>query len=249
MSAKENEPLVHSMTPVVKDNGVYTQVINISSQPQSGLVCGEAVKVDTNKRYHLGCTPIDLNSTRVHEWGKRMTVYLNDAMPAGTYSVYYTYRLSDGIWHRMTHIDSGKVAYTTITKTSMGTTVSGTKMVTNKPVRHSYTPQAFQAKKDVYPTNGVSSRVTNFSDSSVKVTLCAEARGNGKKWHLGCIPEKVELNKIWSEGSSINMNVYARSDMPSGTYMVWYTYQDEAGNWHEVVSPDTGRPMRTVLTV
>lgn len=207
-------------------DGLNTHSVNVSSVPQGMLVCGEAW--GNGKSWNLGCT----------KWIDRMTVALRSDMPTGNYSVWFTSQDSSGKWTRIT----SKVM---ITKGGTVSTISSTKT----SLKHAYKP--YQVNKvEGTPSNGVHARVDNFTDRSVKVTLCAEAYGSGKKWHLGCLPQKVELDKVWGGNNwAVDFNVYARPDMPSGVYSVKYTYQDEGGMWHDVMNLDTGTPVTTNLIV
>ena len=171
-------------------------------------------------KWHLGCS----------QWVEGMKAYLRDDMPAGDYTVRFNYKDSSGVWVKVSEVVMVTKSVDVVT-----TTVSATKL------NHAYKP--YQVNKAIH------ARVDNFTDRSVKVTLCAEAVGMGRNWHLGCLPQKVELNRIWSDPWAIDMNVYARSDMPSGVYSVRYTYQDEGGKWHDVKNFETGKSVRTTLSV
>ena len=211
---------------VLVRDGVNTYSVNVPVAPQDKLVCGEAW--GNGKTWNLGCT----------KWIDRMTVTLRSDMPTGNYSVWFTSQDSTGKWMKITSkvmlTKGGTTSVTNTTKTSL---------------KHAYKP--YQVNKvEGTPSNSVHARIDNFTDRSVKVTLCAEAYGSGKKWHLGCLPQKVELDKVWGgDHWAVDMNVYARSDMPSGVYSVKYTYQDEGGKWHNVMNLDTGTPVTSNLVV
>lgn len=211
---------------VLVGDGVNTYSVNVPVVPQDRLVCGEAW--GNGKSWNLGCT----------KWTDRMTVTLRSDMPTGNYSVWFTSQDASGKWSRIT----SKVM---ITKGGNASTTSSTKT----SLKHAYKP--YQVNKVTgNPSNGVHARVDNFTDRSVKVTLCAEAYGSDKKWHLGCLPQKVELDKVWGGSNwAIDFNVYARPDMPLGVYSVKYTYQDEGGKWHDVMNLDTGTPVMSNLVV
>ncbi len=197
--------------------------VSVPSVPQNNLVCAEAWR--NGKDWHLGCS----------QWVEGMKVYIRDDMPAGNYTVRFNYQDSSGVWRKVSEVmvtKSATVAVTTVNKTTLN---------------HAYIPyQINQAAGD--PSNSIHARVDNFTDRSVKVTLCAEAFGMGGKWHLGCLPQKVELDRMWGDNWAIDMNVYATGEMPRGNYSVHYTYQDEGGKWHDVKDM-TGKPVRTTLRV
>ncbi len=208
---------------VAKSANASEIAVSVPSASQNTLVCAEAWRA--GKDWHLGCS----------QWVEGMKVYIRDDMPVGNYTVRFNSQDAAGVWRKVSEVmvtKSATVAVTTVNKTTL---------------KHAYKPyQVNQAAGD--PANSIHARVDNFTDRSVKVTLCAEAVGMGRNWHLGCLPQKVELNKIWSDPWAIDMNVYARSDMPRGNYSVRYTYQDEGGKWHDVKSL-TGTPVRTILSV
>ncbi len=254
LTAQAKDFIMHASTPTSstttdQKTAIHSQVINTSSSHQEVLVCAEAL--GAGKQWNLGCHRVSLNSFFTHKWGERMSVYLTDEMPQGQYSVFFTYQDQEGKWHELKSVETNQKARISVNKgyplSQVQTTPTTTKKVTND-LRHSSVPKQVQAKKDIDPGNSVQTKVVNLKTESTKVLFCAEALGAGKNWHLGCIPEPISLEKVWNDQWGIDINVYARPDMPSSTYAVRYTYQDEAGKWHEIKNMNLSTS-RTSLTI
>lgn len=68
---------------------------------QTRLVCVEAFKTGSARKYHLGCTQLTFGAHLWGNWGVDFNAPLFWLKKVGTYRVVYTYQDANGGWHNI----------------------------------------------------------------------------------------------------------------------------------------------------